>query len=94
MRQHAADELLRHLGCVHGPIVEGGNHWKDNRAGVRRQTHVAQMDFVEGRLANAEDERAALFEAYVRGAFDQVGGEPIGDACQRAHAARQDDHAG
>src|ERR1700684_2047365 len=60
MRQHAADELLRHLGCVHGPVVEGGNHRKDNRAGVCGQTHVAQMDLVEGRLTNAEDERAAL----------------------------------
>jgi hypothetical protein len=91
--QHATHELLRHLSRVHGSMVESGDDGEDDRACVGGQGHVAQMDPVEGRLANTENERTALLEAYVGRAFDQVGGESMGDAGKRAHAARQDDHA-
>ena len=34
-----------------------------------------------------------LLKAYVGSALDQIRGQPMGDSCQSAHAARQDNHA-
>ena len=66
---------------------------EDGRAGFGGQRHVAQVDAVEGRFAHAEDERAALLERDVGGAGDERVGQTVGDGGQRAHGARQDDHA-
>ena len=50
------------------------------------------MDFVERRLANTKHQRAVLFQADIGGAFDQLGRDAVGNAGQRAHAARDHDH--
>jgi len=69
-----------------------GNEWKDSRASVGSTVHVADMDFVERRLANAKNQRALLFEANVGGALDQVRRDAVGDTSQSSDAARQNDH--
>ena len=76
-----------------GQVVEGGHDREDGGAGVRRELHVAQVDAVEGGLAHAEDEAAALLEADIGGSLDEVRGEAVGDAGERAHGAWQNDHA-
>src|SRR5258707_12952018 len=50
------------------------------------------MDAVERGFADAEDERAILFEADIGGALDQVRGEAVGDGGEGAHGAGKDDH--
>lgn len=92
--EDAVHEMAGHLARVGWPVVEGGDQRVDRRSGVGGQTHVANVNLVEGRLAQAEDEREPFLEADVGGALDEVGGEAIGDAGERAHAAGQDDHAG
>jgi hypothetical protein len=87
------DELARHLGGIARQVVEGGHDGEDGGPGFVGEQQVAQMDAVEGRLAHAEDEAAALLEADVGGAFDEVGGHAIGDAGQRPHGAGQHDHS-
>ena len=91
--EHAIDKLARHLGGVFGQVVKRGNDREDGRAGVGCELHVAQMDAVERRLADAEDQRATLLHADVGGALDEVRGHSVGDAGKRAHRARQDDHS-
>ena len=54
--------------------------------------HVAEVDAVEGGLADAEDEGAVFLEADIGGALDEVGGEAVGDGGERAHGAGKDDH--
>src|SRR5207247_1792675 len=44
------------------------------------------------RLADAEEEGAALLEADVGGSLDEVGGEAVGDGGEGSHGAREDDH--
>ena len=72
MSQDAIHELACHLGGVLGVVVEGGNDGKDGGSGVGGELHVAKVDAVEGRLADAEDKRSAFLEAYVGGALDEV----------------------
>lgn len=66
------DEVARHLGGGLGLVVERGDGGEYSGAGVGGELHIAQVDAIERRLANAEDERAALLEADVCGAMDEV----------------------
>jgi len=88
------DELPRHLDRICGLIIEGRNHREDSRAGVCGEAHVADVDFIEGSLAETEHQRATLLEADVCGALDEVAGEAICNSSERSHAAGHDDHAG
>jgi hypothetical protein len=72
MCEDAVDEVARHLGCGLRVIVERGNGGEDGGSGVGGSLHVAQMDAVEGCLADAQDEWAALLEGDVGGAMDEV----------------------
>ena len=87
MGEHAVDELAGHLGGVLGKVVERGHDGEDSRARIRRKLHIAQMDTVEGRLADAKDEAALLLEADVGGTLDEVRGQAVGDAGERPHGA-------
>ena len=40
-----------------GQVVEGGHDREDGGAGVGCELHVAQMNAVEGRLADTQDQR-------------------------------------
>ena len=76
-----------------GVIVEGGDEGEDGGSGLGGRGHVADVDEVEGGLADAQDEGAALFEADIGGALDEVLGEAMGNAGEGAHGARENDHA-
>src|SRR5581483_8825818 len=90
--EHAVSELARNLLNRSRTKVEGWNQREDGRPGIRGSIHIADVDFVEGCLTHAKNQRAALFEAYVRGAFDQLRGDAIRDSRQGTDAARQNDH--
>ncbi len=75
-----------------GMVVEGGDDGEDGSSGFGYGDHVAEVDEVEGGLADAEDEAAALLEADVGGALDEVLGEAVGDAAEGAHGTGEDDH--
>lgn len=92
MGEDAVDELARHFGGALRVVVERGDGGEDDCASVGGELHVAQVDAIEWGLADAEDERAALFEGDVSGALDEVGGEAGGDGGERAHGAGKDDH--
>ncbi len=84
--------VARDVFDAFGVVVEGGDDGEDGGAGFSDGGHVAQVDEVEWGLADAEDEAAALFEANVGGALDEVLGEAVGDAAEGAHGAGKDDH--
>jgi len=92
VRKDAMDEVPRHLGGALRVIVERRDRREDGGSCVGRELHVAQVDAVERRLAHAEDERATLLEADVGGAMDEVGGEAVGDGCERSHGAGKNHH--
>ena len=73
------DEVAGHVLGGLGVIVEGGDGGEDGGSGVGGELHVAEVDAVEGGLADAEDEGAVFFEGDVRGAVDEVFGEAVGD---------------
>ena len=86
------DEVASHLFGALRVVVEGGDGGEDGGAGVGGQLHVADVDTVEGGLADAEDKGAVFFEADVGGAVDEVLREPVGDGGKGAHGAGKDDH--
>lgn len=94
MCEDAVYKLAGHLGCALGMVVECGDGGEDCGSCFCCQLHVAEMDAIEGGLAHAENERATLLEADVRGAMDEVAGEAIGDGSKGSHGAGEDDHGG
>src|SRR6185437_10344249 len=50
------------------------------------------MDFAEGSFANAEHERTLFLKANVSGALNKLGGNAVGDAGKRSHAAWKHNH--
>ena len=90
--QYTVDEVAGHVFGGLGMVVEGGDGGKDGGAGVGDELHVAEVDAVEGGLANAEDEGTIFFEADVGGALDKVGSKAVGDGGEGAHGAGKDDH--
>lgn len=92
LREDAIDELLDHFVDGLGRVVKRGHGGHDDGAGVVNAEHVFEMDAVEGRFAEAEDEGAALFEANVGGAREQVVADTGSDCAEGACRARNDDH--
>lgn len=92
MGEHAVDKLPGHLGCAVGVVIERGDGREDRRPCLSSELHIAQMNAVEGGFAHAEDERAALLEADVCGAMNEVAGEAICYGSERSHRAGKDDH--
>src|ERR1700721_1328687 len=93
MGEDPVDELVGHLFGIRWMVVEGGNDRVDDCSGFGGEGHVSEMDAVEGGFADAEDEWAALFQCDVCGAGDECVGEAVGDGCERAHGAWEDDHS-
>jgi hypothetical protein len=50
------------------------------------------MDFIEGRFADAKQERPFFFEADIGSSLDKLRGNAVGDAGQSSHAAGHDHH--
>jgi len=84
--------ILRNIFNRLRVVIEGWNDRKDRCSGFGGCCHVANMDEVQGCFADAEDEAAAFFEAHIRGAFNEVAGEAVGDASKRTHGAGEYDH--
>lgn len=87
------DEVAGHGGGVLRMVVEGGDAGVDDGASLGGGGHVADVDEVERRFADAEYEGAALLEADVGGTLDEVLCEAVTDAGECAHGAGKDDHA-
>ena len=85
--EDSVDELAGHFFGGLRVVVEGGDGGEDGGSGFGGELHVAEMDAVEGSLADAEDEGAVFFEADVGGPLDEVGGEAVGDGGEGAHGA-------
>jgi len=90
--ENAAGELVGHLIEGGGAEVVGGDEREDGRSGVGGAVHVADVNFVERRFANAENELAFFFEANVSGTLSQMRRDAIGDSRERTDAAGQNDH--
>jgi hypothetical protein len=90
--QHAVSEFACHDIQAAGPIVKGRDQREDRGSGVGSPVHVADVDFVERRLAHAEHQGTLLFEADIGRALDEVRGNAIGNAGQRPDTARDDHH--
>jgi hypothetical protein len=90
--EDSVDELAGHVFGALRVVVEGGDDREDGGAGVGGELHVAEVDAVEWRLADAEDEGAIFLEADVGGALDEVRGEAVGDCGEGSHGAGKDDH--
>ena len=93
MCEDSVDELAGHFGGALRQIVERGDGGEDDGSGVGGELHVAQVDAVEGSLADAEDEWATFLETDVGGSLDEVRGETVSDGGERSHGARKNDHA-
>ena len=91
--EDAVDELVRHFGRRMGPVVQGGDGGEDGGAGIRGEAHIAEVDAIEGRFADAEQEWSALLEANIGSPMDEVGGEAVGDGRERSHGTGKDDHS-
>ena len=92
MGKHTAAEFVGHLIESRWPEIVRGNERKDGRAGVGSAVHVADMNFIERRFADAEHQLPFLLKANVGGTLDQLRRDAIGDASQSSYAARQHDH--
>jgi len=92
VRKDALDELAGHFFGALGVVVEGGDGGEDGGACVGGKLHIADVDAVEGSLADAEDEGAVFFEADVGGAVDEILREAVRDGREGAHGAGEDDH--
>jgi len=92
VREDAVGEFVGHgIGGLR-VVIEGRDQREDGCACVCGQGHVADVDFVEWGLADAEHQRAVLFESDIGGAFDEARGGAVGDASEGAYAAWDDDH--
>ena len=92
MGEDAAGELVGHLVERGWAEVVGGDERKDGRSGVGGAVHVADVNFVERGFADREHKRTLFFEANVGGTLDQVRGDAIGNAGERADATGEHDH--
>jgi len=90
--EYAAGELVGHLIESRRAEIVRRNERKDGRAGVSSTVHVADVNFVEGRFANAENKLPFLFKANVSSTLDQVRGDAVGDTSQSSDAAWQNNH--
>src|SRR5262245_47446675 len=93
MIEDARDDEIDQLFGRIGPAVEARRRGQDQRARVGELQHVLQRDAGIGRLPRNDDELAALLEADLGGALDEVRRRAGRDAADRAGGAWADHHA-
>lgn len=76
-----------------GSVVEGGHSGHYGGACVVDAKHIFEVDAVERRFAQTQDEGAALFQANVGGAGKQIVGDSGGDGSESSGGAGDHDHA-
>jgi hypothetical protein len=90
--EDAADILGDEVVDRFGRVIERGDGGHDDGSGLLRAKHVFEMDAIERRLADAEDELAAFLEANIGGAGKEVVAQAAGDGGESADRAGNDDH--
>ena len=80
MGQHPVGEFAGHSVEAGGAVVEGRDEWEDRSTGVGGSVHVADVNLIQGRLADAEHQRPSFFESYIGGALDELRCNAVGDA--------------
>lgn len=90
--EDAKDVLLDEIGDFLGRVVEGGHGGHDDGSGVVDAEHVFDVDAIERRLAKAEDESAALLEADVGGAREEIVARAGGDGAEGSGGAGNHGH--
>ena len=93
MLQHPAAELRHDLVNRGRSEIHGRNDRENGGSCLCRKRHVAQVDTIERRLADAQHQRTTLLQAYVGGPVDQPGRKAVRDRRKRAHGAGQHHHA-
>src|SRR5436853_6888176 len=89
--QDTAGKLVSHLIERCRKEVVGRDEWKDSRSRIGSPVHVAKMNFIERRFANAEHQRTFFLEANVGGALDQLRCDSVRHASEGPNATRQHD---
>ena len=80
--EHAIDELLHQVVDALRCVIKCGHGGHDGGAGVMDSQHIFEMNPIERSFAQAQDERAALFQAHVRGASKKIVGNTRSDGAQ------------
>ncbi len=91
--EHARQAGVDHGFDAGGPQIERGQGRENDAAHFRDGGHIAQMGEVERRLARQQHQFAALFQAHVCRASDEIVAKAVGNGRQRAHGAGRHHHA-
>ena len=92
MREDAVDVLRDDFIDGFWRVIKRGSGGHDERASVVKAQHVFDVDAIERRFAEAEDQFAALFEANVSSAGEQVVAHAGSNRPKRARGTGNDDH--
>ena len=92
MGEHAVGEFAGHVIKACRAVVERRNEREDRSSGICGSVHVADVNLIERRLADAEHQRPSFFESYIGGALDELGSDAVGNAGTRSNTAGDDDH--
>src|SRR6266478_2744966 len=92
LRQDAANVLRNKIVDRFRLVIESRYRGHNHRAGLLRPQHVFQMNAVERRVANTQNQFPAFLEHHVRRSRDQIVADAVGNGAERPHRARNDDH--
>src|SRR6266446_5753809 len=92
LRQDAANELRNKIVDRFRLVIESRYRGHNHRTGLLRPQHVFQMNAVDRRVANTQNEFPAFLEHHVRRSRDQIVADAVGDCAQRPHRAGNDHH--
>ena len=92
MGEHPVGELAGHGFEACGAVVEGRDEREDRSPGICGSVHVADVNLIQWRFADAEQQRPSLFESYIGGTLDELGSDAVGDARERTNTAGDDNH--
>ena len=73
-------------------MIKGWDRRHDHRSGLLRAHHVFEMDAIERRITNAENQTPAFFERHIRGTGNEIVASAAGHRGERSHRARYDAH--
>ena len=80
MGEHAVGEFAGHGIEAGRAVIEGRDEREDRSSRIGGSVHVADVNLIQGRLADAEHQGPSFFESYIGGALDQVRSDAVGDA--------------
>lgn len=92
MGQDAVGEFAGHVIEARWSVVEGRDQREDGSTGIGGFVHVADVNLIQRRLADAEHQRPSFFESYIGGALDKLRSDAVRDARECSNTAGDDDH--